>query len=105
MSVVLVVYWRVKKGYEAHVEHFFGPLVHASLKEAGCLNYNITRSRGNKCIFILLQEFFDLEAARNHQFSTHYKCFVEDQILPHVEENRTDVLDGLDVYQPEKILV
>ncbi|SHG13847.1 putative quinol monooxygenase [Pedobacter caeni] len=105
MSIVLVVYWRVRIGYEVHVAHFFGPLVHAALKEPGCLNYNITRSRGNKRIFVILQEFTDLEAARDHQLSSHYKYLVEDHILPHLEENRTDVLDGLDIYQPEKVLV
>lgn len=101
MSIVLIVYWKVKMGSENYLENLLPALIKKSLSEKGCLNYSVTRSREDKSVFILLQEFIDIDAARANQLSTHYKWIVEDRIAPILEKSNIHVLDGLSFPQLE----
>lgn len=95
MSIVLIVHLKVKEGTENEVESTFRNLAEISLKEPGCISFKVIRSRNNKKRYMFLEEYTNIDAALEHQHSSHYRSIVVDQILPKLSGRNIYLMDGV----------
>ncbi|MFD0765687.1 putative quinol monooxygenase [Mucilaginibacter lutimaris] len=89
MSISLLAYMHCKKDAEAAFDTELKKLVEASLKEEGCLAYELYQYKDEPTKYVIEEEWVDEDALSRHMEAPHYKYFVH--ISPVLLETAADV--------------
>jgi quinol monooxygenase YgiN len=80
MSVKLIVSLHCNLDAEDTFEQELKKLVEASAAEDGCLKYELYQSDGERCRYVIIEEWQNDNALEKHHEAVHYKHFI--RVLP-----------------------
>ncbi|NIF23044.1 MULTISPECIES: putative quinol monooxygenase [Pantoea] len=94
MTLPVVALFTVKAGHEETVEQLFRGVIEATLKEEGCISYQLNRDIENPRRFIWTEEWQSRELLQKHIESPHIsKLFAE--LPPYIEHSEVVALQKL----------
>jgi quinol monooxygenase YgiN len=76
MSISLLAYMHCKKDAEVAFDTELKKLVEASLKEEGCLAYELYQYKDEPTKYVIEEEWADEDTLSRHMETAHYKYFV-----------------------------
>lgn len=75
MPIILVARLKAKAEHIATVKAGLQGLVAPTLKEKGCIKYDLHQDQKDPSVFIFLEEWDSQEDLNNHSVSAHVKAF------------------------------
>jgi quinol monooxygenase YgiN len=75
MSIKLIALLHSNTDAEDTFELELKRLVEASVKEEGCLQYELYQYENERCCYVIIEEWRDEAALKYHQETPHYKNF------------------------------
>ena len=70
--------------------------VAATRKEAGCIQFVVSRSGKDPDRFVLFEQYVDEEAFDAHRVSPHFDRYIENTVVPLLAERAWDVYTTVD---------
>ncbi|MEO7214888.1 putative quinol monooxygenase [Mucilaginibacter sp.] len=89
MSISLLAYLHCKKDAEIAFDTELKKLVNASVKEGGCLAYELYQYKDEPTRYVIEEEWKDEDTLSRHMETPHYKYFVH--ISPALLEKPAEV--------------
>jgi (4S)-4-hydroxy-5-phosphonooxypentane-2,3-dione isomerase len=81
MEYVVTVRYRAKPGAEGTIRQVFETMREASLREPGCLTYEIHVAAADPGIFFIYERYVDEAAFRAHQATEHFTREVQGRAI------------------------
>ncbi len=75
MSVKLIAVLHCNLDAEETFEQELKRLVEASINDPRCLSYELYQYNGERCHYVIIEEWQDEQALKHHQDAVHYKHF------------------------------
>lgn len=85
MPFTVVATWVARAGHEDEVEQSIRGLVAPTLAEKGCLSYTAHRVPDDQRMFVLIEQYVDEAAYREHTGSDHFRVFATERGIPLLE--------------------
>jgi quinol monooxygenase YgiN len=76
MTVKIIASLHCTLDAEETFEQELKKLVEASVAEEGCLKYELYQYNGERCRYIIVEEWQDEDALEKHQDAVHFKNFL-----------------------------
>ncbi len=90
MSYIICATWLARAGSEESVLEALKKVAPLSRQEPGVLQYIVHRSQEEPRRFFLYEEYRDEAAFQSHLESDHFKKYVLEEALPHLESRRRE---------------
>jgi quinol monooxygenase YgiN len=83
---VVIARYRARAGSEARVAAALRAMTRPSKAEPGNLDYQVMRDPRNPAVFMLFERYEDEAAFRAHLTTEHFATWLQEQVLPNLEE-------------------
>jgi quinol monooxygenase YgiN len=90
MDYVVTVRYRAKPGEADTIRQIFRIMREASLREPGCLTYEIHEATEDQSVFFIYERYTDAAAFRAHQDSEHYQREVRGRAIALLEARQVE---------------
>jgi quinol monooxygenase YgiN len=90
MTVVVIARWTARQGEEEAVAAALEKLAPPSREERGCLKYLVNRSLADPRVFLLFEEYADMDAYEAHAESDHFTRFALGEGIPLLESRERE---------------
>lgn len=74
-KLTLVVYFEAKPGKEQALKEVLTSLIAPTLKEEGCINYNLHQNLNNPALFMIYENWQNKEAHNKHGQTPHIQAW------------------------------
>jgi len=90
MGIKLMALLHCKSDAEETLEQELKKLVESSVKEDGCLKYELYQYEGQRCHYMIMEDWQAEESLNKHKESPHYKNFM--RIIPVLIEKPVELI-------------
>ena len=93
--LILVVQLTIKAGYEDEVIELLRKLQEETRREPGCIHYAVQRSRENRRVYLVYEQYKDQAALDAHRASPHFQQYAVNGFFLQVEERQAGFYDPI----------
>jgi quinol monooxygenase YgiN len=93
--LILVVRVRIREGHEDAVIEPLRKLQEETRREPGCVDYVVQRSRDDRRVYLIYEQYTDEAALDVHRKSAHFSQYATNGFFPFVEDRKAEFFDPL----------